>query len=624
MKKILVSLILVLSLMLSACGNVATVFSASQAQNSAATTANNTAAGINASAATSSATSVTEALAANGAAHDDLAAGTNADDEVWDSASEIAITLNGNTLSASGEGVAVNGATATISAAGVYRIHGTLDDGQIIVQTTSKETVRLILDGAELHSSTSSPLAVMKAEKVMIILAENTQNVLTDAKTYASANAEENEPNAALFSKASLTITGTGSLTVNGNYNDGIASKDGLIIRRATLNVTAVDDGIRGKDYLVIQSGQITVNAQANALKADNAVDAALGYILVEGGALNLTSGGDALQATTDALITGGEFTITSGGGSKQRLSSDVSAKGIKGTVSVMIEGGSFTIDAADDALHTNGVLTVNGGTFNIATGDDGMHADANLTINGGDIQITRSYEGIESALITINDGNISVVSSDDGVNVASGNDGSGQRGPGGPGQQDTFTSYTGSKYLYIHGGSITVNAGGDGVDVNGAIQMTGGVLLVNGPTEQMNGPLDYDSGFQMTGGIVVATGSAGMAQTPDASSSQNALLVYFTNTQSAGTLVHLQNSAGEDILTFAPSKEYQSLAFSSPALANGTTYQVYTGGSSTGVEKDGLYQGGTYTAGTQAASFKISSVVTTVGSGGGNRFRRP
>jgi len=557
--------------------------------------------------------SAAEALTTKSGTHD--ATG----DYTWDAASAIPITLNGNTISSDAANVKINGSTATITDAGTYSLSGSLTDGQIIVDTQSEQAVQLILNGVNISNSASAPINIVNAKKTILILADNTENIISDATIYVFANLETDEPNAAIFSKGGLTIAGNGSLTVSGNYNDGIASKDGLVIASGTITVTAVDDGIRGKDYLVVKNGSLTVNAGGDGLKSDNEEDAAKGYISIENGVFNVTSGGDAITAQTDVLITAGDFTLTSGGGSATGVSDSVSAKGIKAVANLNIDSGFFTINSADDALHTNGNLVINTGTFAVKAGDDGMHADATLTINGGDINITESYEGIESAVITINNGSIHLTASDDGLNVAAGNDGSGMQGPGGKpggGQADTF-NYTGSNYLYVNGGYIVVDARGDGVDVNGAIEMTDGILLVNGPTENMNGALDYDSGFKMTGGFVVAAGSAGMAMTPGSYSSVNSVLVYLTSSQPAGTLFHIQNSAGEDILTFAPSKDYQSIAFSSPKLVTGETYTISVGGSSTGTVTDGLYQGGTYSSGTEFETFTVSSVVTTVGTGG-------
>jgi len=566
---------------------------------------------------TTAAPSVSEALAENSTIHEDES------DYSWDASSVVSIALNGDSITASGAGVVVDGSTATISASGTYSLNGSLEDGQIIVNSDSEAIVHLILNSVDIHSSASAPIYIQNSKETMIVLAEDTQNTIIDSDNYVLDNPDSDEPNAAIFSKSDLTIYGSGSLSVIGNYNDGISSKDGLIIASGNLSVTAVDDGIRGKDYLVIEDGVITVEAGGDGLKADNAEDATKGFISIEAGVLNITSGGDAITAETDVMVSAGIFTITSGGDSYSWVNSNTSAKGIKGLVSVNIDGGTFTFDCADDAVHSNGSITINNGAFNISTGDDGMHADDTLTINGGIIQINNSYEGLESAVITLNGGEMHITSSDDGINVSSGNDGSGFGGgrPGGPGQ-DMFNN-SGDTYLYVNGGYIYVDANGDGLDVNGVIVMTGGIVLVNGPTENNNGALDH-SGFTISGGYLVAVGSAGMAQAPGQTSSQNSLLINFSSTLPSGTLIHIQNSAGEDILTFSPTKPIQSLAFSSPELVNGETYTVSYGGSSSGNQADGLYQGGSYSSGDQYTSFTVSGTVTMIGvtGGGGMRLR--
>lgn len=610
------TLILVLALSACSVNSSATVSAVVDSGGSSSTTSNTTNIPSTAS------PSVPEALAENSSVHED------ANDYSWESANVVSISLEGNTISTSGLGVVVDGSTATITAAGTYSLSGSLNDGQIIVNTESNAIVRLILNGVDIYSSTSAPIYIQKSEETMIVLAEGSQNTIVDSTDYILENSDSDEPNAAIFSTSDLTIYGGGSLSVEGNYNDGIASKDGLIIASGTITVEAVDDGIRGKDYLVVENGVITVNAGGDGLKADNAEDATKGFISIEAGVLNITSAGDAITAETDVMVSGGEFTITSGGGSNAWVDENTSAKGIKGLVSVNIDYGSFTFDCADDAIHSNGTITINNGTFDIATGDDGMHADASLTINGGTIQISESYEGLESAVISLNGGEIHIASSDDGINVASGNDGSGVNPgfgggrPGGPGQ-DTF-NYSGDTYLYINGGYIYVDANGDGLDINGAIVMTGGTVLVNGPTENMNGALDYDAGFTISGGFLVAVGSAGMAQAPGQASSQNSLLINFSSTIPAGTLIHIQNSAGEEILTFSPTKRYQSLAFSSAELVNGETYTISYGGSSSGSQADGLYQGGSYSSGSQYTSFTVSGTVTMIGATGGGMRMRP
>lgn len=539
-----------------------------------------------------------------------------------DATAATSITLNGSAISVEGSGATVSGSKVTITAAGSYRISGSLTNGQVIVETENEEPVKLVLSGATIANNSSSPIYVKKAEQTVIVLAGGTQNKVSDGTTCVLDDPTSDEPNAAIFSKDDLVVCGTGALTVEANYNDGIASKDGLIIAGGTITVKAADDGLRGKEYLVVEDGNLTVSAKGDGLKADADADLAKGYILIEGGKLTVTSGGDAIEAQTSVTVRGGELALTSGGGSTGRVDVNASAKGIKAIVSVTIDGGTFKISAADDAINTDGSLTVNGGTFDLDTGDDAMHANATLTINDAKINVTSSYEGIESAMVTINGGEIHIVSSDDGLNGAGGVDGSGmQAGPGirgGGGVRPGQPGYAagGNYWLYIRGGYLAITSGaGDGVDINGSVEMSGGVLLVNGPTVNMNGALDYDRGWKMTGGVIVATGSAGMAQAPDSTSTQYSILVNFSAAQKAGTLITIRDSSGKDLMTFSPTKSFQSLAFSSPELAGGATYDIYLGGSATGTVTDSLYSGGTYTPGTKYDSLTLSGVTTRLGS---------
>ncbi len=543
------------------------------------------------------------------------------------------IVLEGDSITFDGSGATVNDNIITIASAGMYSISGNLDDGQIIVNTEDKETVGLILNGANIACSTSAPIYVINAEKTVITLADGTENYVTDGASYIFEDAESDEPNAAVFSKDDLTIKGNGSLTVNANYNNGITSNDDLKITGGSITVNAVNDGIKGKDSIAIKDGIITVNAGSDGMQSNNDEDAEKGYISIEGGTFNITAGMDGIQAETRIMVSGGNITISSGGGSinsnnnnngdnwgnrgmgnnPDDNSSADSAKGLKASVDLTITGGTINIDSSDDSIHSNNSLTINSGNITLASGDDGIHADSTLEINGGDLTITKSYEGIESAVLTFNDGNIYIIASDDGINAAGGNDGSSMNGR--PGQNNFNASM--DYHTYINGGYIFIDARGDGLDSNGPIDMTGGTVLINGPTNNGNGALDYAGAFNITGGFFVAAGSSGMAQAPSSSSTQYSVMHNFASVQAAGTMIHIENEAGEEILTFVPTKEYQSVLLSSPELENGVTYKIYVGGSSTGTAINGLYSEGTYTPGTEITSFTISSIVTG-GRGGG------
>lgn len=545
-------------------------------------------------------------------------------DTTWNAAEEIAIVLSGGTASADNATVKVDGSNLTITAGGTYRLNGNLADGQVIVDADDGQVVRLILDNVEISSSTSSPLYVANAEKVVLILAENSRNVFSDADNYIYSNPEDKEPNAVLFSTANLSVYGNGELTINANFNDGIASKDGLLIAGGIITVSAVDDGIRGKDYVVIKDGTIEVTATGDGLTADNEEDTGLGYILIENGELKITSGGDAISAKTAVEVNNGILNLASGGGSGTWLDENLSAKGIKGLTSVVINGGNLSINSADDSLHSNEEIIINNGTLQLASGDDGMHADTSLTVNDGEIVVSQSYEGLESALVTINGGTVHINANDDGINVASGVDGSGGmfggRPGGGPGAgpgQDMFAE-GGDYYLYINGGYVVVNAEGDGIDSNGGIVMTNGIVLVNGPTNNGNGAFDYMSNFSISGGLLVAVGSAGMAQAPSAESAQNSVLINLDSPLAAGTIINIQDRSGNNLLTFTPLKTYQSVAFSSPDLESGNEYTINIGGNVNGEVADGLSTTDGYTGGSQYTSFSVSGSVTLLGTASG------
>ncbi|GIM28362.1 hypothetical protein CPJCM30710_10280 [Clostridium polyendosporum] len=556
----------------------------------------------------------------------------------------------GANINVNGSGATADKNKVTITAAGTYSIKGTLADGQIIVNAGNEDKVYIILNGVNINCSNSAPVYVMNSKKTVILLADNTQNTITSA-----AAATETEPDSAIFSKADLVLTGKGALSVKADNNMGIVSKDDLKIENGNITVKSAGDGIKGKDSVVITDGNITVNAGEDGIISNNDTDEAKGYVLIEGGKINITAGQDGIQGETNVLIKTVDVTINSGGGSKNsstkadwgqwgqpkdnqaannnsETEETPSAKAVKAGVNIVIEGGTFNIDSSDDAVHSGNNIVISGGTFNISSGDDGMHSDSTLTINNGTIDILKAYEGIESQTITVNKGDINVVASDDGFNAAGGNDSSstngrpGQNGFAGPkGKSGQNGSSSGSGLINFNGGYITVDTTGDSIDANGSINMTGGTVIVNGPTSNGNGALDYDGSFKLTGGLLVAAGSSGMAQAPSDTSTENSVKINLVS-QSAGNIVHIESSDGKEIITFAPSKQYSSVVVSSPELKTGQIYKVYVGGSSTSKPVDGVYTAGTYTKGQEVGSFTISGVVTEVTQDGAstNNMRGP
>ena len=582
------------------------------------------------------------------------------------------ITLKDTTAEISGSGVTVKDSVVTINSEGVYHITGKLSNGQIIVNA-EKSKVQLILDNADINCSYSSPIYAVSSDKLFITLVG--ENTLTDGENYIYSD-DSDEPDSCIFSKDSITVNGTGTLNINANFNDGIRSKDDIVITGGTLNINSVGDGIKAKDYIAVADGNINIISQQDGMKATNAEDSALGFIYIEGGNINIDSQQDGIQAETVFTAADGSFNVKSGGGSENSTKShhddfggmggdfggfngempdfgnfggempdfgnfngempdfgnmqggqpeftslsfvqtaektdisdntDISTKGIKAN-EINITGGKFIIDSADDTLHSNSKLNISGGEYELSAGDDGIHADSEINISNGIINIKKSYEGIESSVINISGGTVELVSSDDGFNAGDGTT-----------SQDGMGTYTEGVILNVSGGTVYVDAGGDGLDSNGDIAMSGGTVIVNGPTNSGNGALDSNKEIKVTGGLLIAAGSSGMAEKPSESSTQNSVSCTFDNSYEGGTLVTLLDDDNNEIISFAPSKTFQNIVISSADIETGVTYRFCTGGTSSAENKYGLYSNGGYqNDGTESASFTADSTVSTIGSQG-------
>lgn len=470
--------------------------------------------------------------------------------------------------------------TITITSGGIYEFSGDYH-GTMIVDAKG-ENINIILNGVNLESTDGPALYIKKAKFVLLTIED--ENNISDISNYAQEN---QELNGTIYSMSDLVIEGTGSLTVDANYEDGIVSKDTLKINSGTISIDSVGDGIRGKDNLIIKDGSITINAECDGMKSTNTEDSNLGYILIENGSFDITAIQDGIQAETSLVIKDGTFNIKTGGGSSNSSktntewglwgknnyedSDTTSAKGIKAKTSILVASGTFVVDSSDDSLHSNGNIQIDNGSLTLSSGDDGIHADNNLIINDGTIDITNSYEGLEGTEIHINGGDISISASDDGINAAGGSNTTSENAPN-P-RRDTFSSSTGN--LYITGGKVYVNADGDGLDSNGNIEMSGGNIIVEGPTNSGNGALDYDGTFKITGGNLLAIGSIGMDESPSNNSTQYTLH-FNINTKNIGSKIIIKDSDGNEILNHTSTKQYSSIVFSSDDITKDNTYTLW------------------------------------------------
>lgn len=509
----------------------------------------------------------------------------------------VSITLSDAGCAADGAGVTIDGTTVTVTQGGTYRLSGKLTAGQIRVAAGETDKVQLVLDGASVANEGHAALYVLSCDKVFVTLTEDTENALAASGEFIQT--DDNSVDAALFSKSDVVINGSGSLAVLCETAHGIVSKDDLKITGGGLHVTAAKQGISGKDSVRIAGGSITVEAGTDGIRSKNTEDTAKGYVYIRGGSFDIKAGNDGISASASCLIEGGAFEIFTGEGSASVTHSDgqwgggmmpgwggmgggtatedtESIKGIKAAAGLTVSGGSFTVDAEDDALHSNADLTVTGGSFAIASGDDAFHADGSLFISGGAIDISKSYEGLEGNYITVSGGDIRLVSSDDGINAAGGNDASGMAGPFGGGMGG-FGEAT-DAYILIAGGNLVMNAGGDGVDSNGDLTVTGGTVYLDGPTNSGNGALDYAGNAKITGGVFIALGAAGMAMNFGTDSTQGAILCSLNGNAPAGTEVSVKDSNGNVLASYVSQKSYQSILISAPGMEKGQTYTVSVG----------------------------------------------
>lgn len=532
----------------------------------------------------------------------------------------VTIQLNGTSATASSNSVEIAGSTITITEEATYLISGILNDGMIIVNAPDTAKLQLVLNGVEINSETSAALYVLEADKVFVTLAEGTENVLSNGGTFEAI--DDNNIDGTIYSKQDLTLNGTGSLTITSPAGHGIVAKDDLVFTSGTYTITSASHGMDVNDSVRITAEtQITVDAGKDGIHVENTDEAEKGFVYISGGTLNVEAEGDGVSASAYIQIENGNMQILAGGGSANgsKASSDnwggfgggmpgggrsgrnnssdntttssseesESMKGIKAATGLLISNGTFSIDSADDSIHSNVSAVINGGTFEIASGDDAIHAEETLTITAGTINISESYEGLEALNIAVQGGEIKLVSSDDGLNAAGGTDTSGTTGgrdgmfggdQGGRGGMGGMSSNSNGS-IVISGGNLYVNASGDGIDANGYLEITGGYTVVVGPTQGDTATLDYDISATITGGTFIGTGASGMAQT--FSDSEQGVIAVSVGNQSAGTDITLKDANGNTVISYAPELSYAVVILSSPDIVKGETYSITVGSAS-------------------------------------------
>ena len=523
--------------------------------------------------------------------------------------SEAAVTAKGID-----SGYSIEGTAVTVNAAGTYVFSGSCADGSITVKKGTTG-VKLVLNGLDLTSAsaTTGPILCKASTETEIVAENGTVNHLADS----AANTEEKAA-VKVNKQSSLVLSGTGTLYVNGVYKNGIkgGAETDITVKEQELHITAADNGLASDNTVTVKSGKLAIEAGGDGIKSspDRVDDAgneddtvSLGDIILEGGEINITAQADGIQGDNSVTIEGGSYQITTNGGYTTALADDAdSCKGIKTDSTLIINGGAFVINSADDALHSNEYISILGGTFDIQTGDDGMHADTSLIVGSEeeesdlDIAIRNCYEGLEAGTVYVNSGNVNINSTDDGVNAAGGNDGSGNNGRpgdgfnpwgGGPGGRPGGSTAESSAYataaagdseyaIHISGGTLYVKAAGDGLDANGDIYISGGNIIVYGAAAggpgSDNFPFDHDRTFAITGGYIFGAGSSQMEE--GVQSSTQGYVVSNRNTYNQGTVISVVDSQGKVLFTEELAERVNYLMYSSPEMTTSGSYSFTTG----------------------------------------------
>ena len=544
----------------------------------------------------------------------------------YDDSKAVTIKLNGTTATASSDSVKISGSKVTITEEATYVVSGELTDGMLIVDAPDTAKLQIVLNGVNITSKTSAALYVLESDKVFLTLADGTSNTLANGGSFTGI--DDNNIDGALFSKQDLTLNGKGSLTVTSPVGHGIVCKDDLVITSGTFTVNSASHGLDANDSVRITNAMLNIDAGKDAIHAENADDASLGFIYIAGGTIKAEAEGDGISAGAYMQIADGTIELLVGGGSENgnKEHSDnfggfmgeghgggrpdemwqgrsqssttttdensTSMKGLKATNSLLISGGNFTINSADDSVHSDVSVIINSGTFTIASGDDAIHAEDTLTVTAGKININECYEGLEALHIDVQGGDIKLKASDDGLNAAGGTDQSGTEGgrdgmfggemgggkPGGMGGHGGMSSNSNGS-IKVSGGNLYVNSSGDGLDANGTLEISGGYTIVVGPTQGDTATLDYDKSATITGGTFIGTGAQGMAQT--FSASEQGVVAISVGNQSAGTKIMLKDKNGKTIIEYAPELNYAVVILSSPDIKKGEIYTVTVGSES-------------------------------------------
>ena len=464
------------------------------------------------------------------------------EDLTWDSSGEKTIDLANPTVT---DGVSVENGTITITSGGTYRITGEYS-GQVKIEAAKTDTVRLVLDNAKITNSTGAAINVVSAAEAIIYTAAGTTNTVADEANYTATG--DDDPDAAIYSTANLTLTGEGSLSVEGAYEEGIHTTGGLVIASGTLEVNAANTGIKGKDYVDITGGIVNVTAAQDGIKSTNTDDESLGFTRLSAGSVTISAGDDGLKAPHTLEISGGTLNI------------EKSNEGIEAQY-INILDGDVTVNSTDDGINAS-LKDSSSDTSSDTTSGTATTGQQTQQNQNGQVQQAPAGGGAApggSQGSTGQNQNIPQPPTDGAM-------------PGGGG--GTFEVVDAA--INISGGTVTVNAEGDGIDSNGTATFSGGTVTVNGPAAGGNNALDSNGDLLLNGGTVTAGSTADMFEAPSSASTSGYLKITDSSALTQGSTVQVTDSSGTVVANYKITKSgVQLVLVSNKNIVKGQSYTV-------------------------------------------------
>ncbi len=490
-------------------------------------------------------------------------------DTGYDESNSATVTLNGDSVEYSGDGISVDGTTVTINAEGTYIFSGTLNDGQIVVNVTDTEKVQIVLDGVTITNDDGACIYVKAADKVFVTLAKDSENTLSDTGSEYVQEDTETNVDGVIFSKDDITFNGAGTLNINAGYANGIVGKDDVKFTGGTYNITATAHAIEGKDSVRIKDGSFNLvsGSEKDGIHSSNEEEEGKGYIYIEGGDINISAQEDGIHAATVLYIKGGTINIEN------------SYEGLEGD-SIDILGGDITVNSDDDGLNASTGTAQD--AFGFGDMESGMEPGSKPEMTaemeaGTQPEMTAGTEG-ETETTDIAgeaEGTETTAKAEETegteTTAKAGNEsGTEERMQGGHQGGMGAMDYEEDAYIHIYGGNLYINAEGDGIDSNGNLYIDGGNIIVDGPENSGNGALDKGGEAYISGGTIIAVGMSGMAETFSSDSEQYSVLYNFEETLEAGTEITITDSEGNNLMEYTLTKSGNSVVFSSEDLAEG------------------------------------------------------